>query len=290
MMTEPLFLNGEIIPLSEGRVPVEDRGFLFADGVYEAIRVYRGRPFTVLEHLERFVQSAAGLEIPLPYPLEQLEQICHDLIARTSYDQSTIYMQLTRGTARRAHAFPAEVKPTMMAFVRELKPLDTSVRQAGVQVITLPDQRWDRCDIKTIALLPNILASEQAHRAGANEALLVGADGTVYEGASSNVHGIKNGRLYTHPLCGKVLPGVTRQKTLQLTTEAGIPVHEKPCSLDWFKAADEVFLTSITREILPVRQIDETVIGSGEAGPITQQLYQSFLNFAAQNCGLEKCY
>lgn len=289
-MSEPLFLNGEFLTIEQGRVSIEDRGFLFADGVYEAIRVYKGKPFTLREHLERFLQSAAGLEIPLAYTLDQLDTICRDLIARTDFEQATIYMQLTRGAARRAHAFPEKPQPTLMAFARRLKPLDSATRQEGVRAISLPDERWNRCHLKTIALLPNVLASEQAHRVGANEAILFAPDGTVFEGASSNVHCVRDGLLWTHPLSHKILPGVTRQRMLVLAARMGIPVREEPVKLKDLKSADEVFLTSITREILGVRQIDDTPIGMGRTGPVTLRLHKAFLELAARECGLESCY
>ena len=287
---EWLYLNGEILPLAEGKISVLDRGFLFADGIYDAIRVYRGKPFALREHLERFQRNAAELFLELPCPLKDLEATCLDLVRRSNLPQSTIYIQLTRGAAKRTHAFSEEIQPTLMAYVQELKLLDRKLREAGVPVISLPDERWNRCDIKSIALLPSILAAYKAKQVGANDAILYGPEGIVYEGASCNVFWVRDGILRTHPLTKKVLPGVTRRKVLEIAKDLQIPIKETGQTIKDLKAADEVFLTSITREVLGVNRIDDKTIGEGEAGPVTWCLYEAFLIKAAEECKIPSCY
>lgn len=289
-MGELLFLNGEILPLSEGKVSVEDRGFLFADGIYEVIRNYKGKPFTLEEHLERLERSAAGLMLELPHSREELKAICLDLLRRSGLEDSFFYIEVTRGAARRTHPFPEQARPTVVVFIRAMAAPDPRIRREGVKVITLPDERWACCHLKTVSLLPNVLASEKARRAGANEALLYSPERILYEGSSSNAYLIEDHTLYTHPLTNKVLPGITRQVTLEVAGQIGLRVVEEPRSVEDFKAADEVFITSSTREIYPVVQMDEAKIAGGKVGPWVQKLHATFLERVAAECGLASAY
>jgi D-alanine transaminase len=286
-----VFINGKYLPMEEARVSVEDRGFQFADGVYDVIRCYRGKPFALYLHLQRLQNSAAGLSIPMPYTLEEFKDICLQLLKQNPVDQGTIYIQITRGFSMRTHSFPSEsLQPTTVVYVRSINPIGPRLRKEGVYVITLPDDRWNHCNLKTICLLPNVLAKEEATRRGANEALLYGPGGIVYEGSTSNVCFIKDGVLCTHPLTNKVLPGISRHVLLELAREGGIPVEEVPRTVTEFEEADEVFLTSTTREVLPVTRIDDSVISGGKAGPMTRQLYEAFLDRAAKEVGIDSCY
>jgi len=289
-MGELVFLDGEILPLAEGKVSVEDRGFLFADGIYEVVRNYKGKPFTLRPHLERLERSASGLMLEVPYTVEEMESHCLNLLDRSGLEDSYFYIQVTRGAAKRSHPFPQGVRPTVVIYIRGIAPADSKIHSEGVKVISLPDERWANCHLKTIALLPNVIATEKARRAGANEALLYAPDHTVYEGSSSNAYCIQNAVLYTHPLTHKVLPGITRSVVLEIAKRLGVGVVEEPKKLEEFKAADEVFITSCTREIYPVVQIDEDQVAGGEVGPIVKRLYAAYLDRAAAECGIPSCY
>lgn len=266
-----LYLNGEYNALKEGRVSVEDRGFQFADGVYEVVRVYDGRPFRLREHLARLERSLAGVEIPLPEPLPKIEEICRRLIG--TLKEATIYLQVTRGASPRSHAFPRGVPPTLVAYVRPIKayPLDKTF-----SLLTAFDDRWGRCHLKTIALLPNVLAKQKAAEAGCDEALFVREDGTVTEGSSSNAFLVRAGALVTHPSTNRILNGITREVVLGLAREFGIPVLERTYALSETVEGDEFFMTGTTTEVMPVVSIDGKRIGSGAPGPITQKLQSAF--------------
>lgn len=279
-MTEKrLYLNGEFLPIDQGRVSVEDRGFQFADGVYEVVRVYAGRPFALREHLERLQHSLQGLDIPLPEPLSKLERVCLGLIP--GLKEATIYLQVTRGAAPRAHAFPKEIRPTVVAYAREIKPNPPDKTFA---LLTLPDDRWGRCHLKTIALLSNILGKQKAAQGGCDEGLFVRDDGIVTEGTSSNAFMIKAGRIHTHPATNRILNGITRMKVLQLAREQNIPVVEQPFTLRDALAADEFFITSTTSEVMPVTAIDQNKFAPG---PVTLRLKAAFQALVQRECGLQ---
>lgn len=266
-----VWLNGTITPYGEARVALEDRGFVFADGVYEVIRAYDGRPFALQAHLDRLRRSAAGIEIDLPQADAELRAIIGDLLAQSGAREAEIYMQLTRGVARRNHPFPEGVPPTLVVGVRSLRELPDSLWETGVTAITVDDERWARCDLKTIGLLPNVLAKQKAQRRNAFEALFV-RQGCLTEGSSTNVLLVREGRLISPLADNRILPGVTRAEVLRLAREAGIPVEERDVLADELSRAHEVFLASTRLEVMPVVAVDGREVGAGRPGPITAQL------------------
>jgi D-alanine transaminase len=271
------FVNGRVMPLEEATVSVEDRGYQFGDGVYEVIRTYHGKPFQLDAHLVRFERSAGAIDLPLPWTLQQWSAHVREGIARSGYTESKVYLQLTRGVAPRDHGFPASARPTAVMTVRELKPVDQARQAAGVAVMTMDDWRWGRCDIKSVNLLPNVMARQKATQAGAFEAIFV-RQGQVTEGAVSNVMIVKAGRVLTAPGGEQILSGVTRTLVLELARKEGLPVEERFVSRDELFRADEIFLTS-TIEVLPVIRVDGRLVGSGRPGPVTQKLQAAFQRF-----------
>jgi D-alanine transaminase len=272
-MTELIWLNGRILPITEAQISVEDRGFQFADGIYEVIRLYSGRPFALAEHLDRLSRSAAGIELKLPQSPAVLAGEIREFITRTNAGEGMIYLQLTRGAAPRNHLFPsAGHPPTLLFYFRPLPAVVNVERTAGVKLLPVADERWQRCWIKSIALLPNVLAKNRAIASGADEAVFID-NGVVTECAASNLFAVAGHSLLTHPVGNKVLPGVTRQALLGLMPDqAGLTVQERAATEAEFLAADELFITSTTREInwvshwngKPVRQ---------KCGPVTQRLH-----------------
>ena len=272
------FVNGRFSALAEATVSVEDRGYQFGDGVYEVIRTYHGKPFQLDAHLVRLERSAAAIDLPLPWTLQQWDAHVREGVTRSGYPESKVYLQLTRGVAPRDHGFPATVRPTAVMTVRELKPMDPARQAAGVAVMTMDDWRWGRCDIKSVNLLPNVMARQKATQAGAFEAVFV-RRGQVTEGAVSNVMIVKAGRVLTAPGGEQILSGVTRTLVLELARKEGLPVDERFVSREELLGADEVFLTSTTIEVLPVIRVDGKAIGpggSGKPGPVTQRLQAAF--------------
>jgi D-alanine transaminase len=271
------FLNGSFVPLDEAKVSIEDRGFQFGDGVYEVVRTYRGRPFSLDAHLARLDRSAAALDLSQPY--SRVEWTSHILegIERAAYPESKIYLQITRGVAPRDHAYADDAMPTVVMTVREFHPLDRSVQATGVNAMTTEDIRWGRCDIKSVNLLANVLARQQVKQARVFEAILVNG-GSVTEGAISNVMVVQRGTVVTAPEGPRILSGVTRAVVLDLALAEGLPVLERFVSQVDLYQADEVFLTGTTVEVLGVVRIDGKVIGDGQPGPITRRLAASFTN------------
>jgi D-alanine transaminase len=271
-----VYWNGDYIPLEKAVVPVEDRGFLFGDGIYEVVRVYGGRPFRLADHLQRLHRSAAGAQLPLADAVDEIPDIIQRLLDENGLRDTSFYIQCTRGCAHpRAHAFPAEVHPTLLLMHAPLRPLPANARTNGVSTITVPDLRWRRCDIKSIMLLPNAMAKTQAHDAGVFEAILV-RDGLVTEGSSTNVLAVMNGTLVTHQADSDILGGISRSVVLELAAQLQLPVREEAFTVDEMYSAQELFLSSTMLEILPVTQVDGRVIGRGRPGPVTERLYEAF--------------
>jgi D-alanine transaminase len=266
-----LYLNGEYLPIEAGRISVEDRGFQFGDGVYEVIRVYGGKPFRLREHLARLAQSLEGLEIRLPEPLERIGEVCLRVLG--SLKEATVYIQVTRGAAPRVHAFPAGLRPTRVVYAREAKPFPP---EKSFSLMTLPDDRWGRCHLKTICLLPNILGKERAVRAGCDEGLFVREDGTVTEGTSSNAFIVRGGAAFTHPATNRILNGVTRLAVIEVARAKGVPVEERACSIGEVRAADEIFMTGTTTEVMPAVALDGRAVGAGRPGPVTLRVAAGF--------------
>ena len=272
------FVNGRFMPLEEATVPVEDRGFQFGDGIYEVIRTYHGQPFELDAHLARLERSARAIELPLPWNLQQWAAYVHDGIKRGGHAESKVYLQLTRGVAPRDHVFPASTKPTAVMTVREMRTIEPALQASGVAVMTMDDWRWGRCDIKSVNLLPNVLARQTAKQAGAFEALFI-RNGQLTEGSVSNVMVVKTGRLLTAPEGERILSGVTRTIVLELARKESLPVEERFVTRDELSHADEIFLTGTTVEVLPVIRVDGKPVGSGKPGPASLKLQTAFQRF-----------
>jgi D-alanine transaminase len=268
---EWIWLNGEILPLADARISVEDRGFQFADGVYEVIRLYDGKPFTLAQHLKRLTQSANGIQLSLPMETGILATEITKLIGRSGIREGMIYLQLTRGVADRNHIFPAS-KPTLLFYARALPPTLEPGTGEGVKLLTVPDERWKRCWIKSIALLPNVLAKNQAVAAGFDEAVFVEND-LVTECSASNIFAVIGKRLVTHPVGSKVLPGITREILLELAPAIGLEVEERAIREEEARRSDELFITSTTREISWVARWNDRYIGQGRCGSTTKKLH-----------------
>jgi D-alanine transaminase len=274
-MSDIAFVNGVFVPFANATVSIDDRGFQFGDGVYEVIRVYRGVPFRPAEHLARLERSARELDIALPFSSGQWTDLIMDAVQRSGYQEAKIYIQVTRGVAPRDHAYKGNLAPTVVITVRSLLPPADGLYSHGVDVITVPDLRWGRCDIKCISLLANVLAKQQAMNEGVFEALFV-RDGFVLEGSTSNVMMIQGGRLITPPEGPLLLSGVTRLVALQVARESGVSTEQRPIKETELYSADEVFLTGTIIEILPVVRVNARRIGTASPGPITRELMARF--------------
>lgn len=271
------YLNGDFLPLADARISVMDRGFIFGDGVYEVIPVYHGHAFRLDQHLERLGNSLAGIRIANPLTMAQWRTTIGEIIARNGNGDQSVYVQVTRGVAPRDHAFPVPTVPTVFVTSTPLKK-PTPEMLAGVAVITLDDIRWQYCHIKAITLLPNILLRQQAVDAGCIEAVLV-KNGHVTEGAASNVFIVSGDTLITPPKGPDLLPGITRDVVLELARDNGIRCEERAIHDTEMRQANEVWLTSSTREILPVTTLDGQPVGKGAPGPLFKRvlgLYQEF--------------
>lgn len=266
-----VFLNGEYLPADQAHVSVLDRGFLLGDGVYEVIPVYQGLPFCLNEHLQRLQRSLDGVRMANPYSIEQWSEIIARLVKDNEGENQAVYLQVTRGVAPRDHVFPEGVEPTAFVMTNPIKPLPEWYKQDGIKAITVKDIRWAQCDIKAITLLPNSLLRQQAQDAGAQEAILI-RDGYMTEGSASNSYAVLDGVIYTAPKDEKVLPGITRDVVLELARSAGVSYREQAVSAEQLKQADEIWISSSTRELLPVTTLDDMPVGSGKPGPVWQQL------------------
>ena len=280
-MSRIAYVNGRYVPLPQARVHVEDRGFQFADGVYEVFPVYAGRIANRGWHMERLARSLEELRIEWPLAPAVLPALLDEMLRLNHINAGgMVYLQITRGVAPRNHMFPSRsVRPTLVLIAR---PVDMAARHAqalkGVRIISVNDVRWARRDIKSVALLPNMLAKQQASEAGAAEALFVTEAGIVTECASSSFWIVRaDGALQTHPLGHDILPGVTRRVVLMLAAELGLAVFEQAFSLDQAKSAKEAFLTSATNFVMPVTHIDASPIAGGVPGPVSAALRQAYI-------------
>lgn len=275
-MPETAFINGRFLPLAEASVSIEDRGFQFGDGVYEVIRTYGGRPFKLDAHLARLNRSAEAIHLRQPYSLGQWVDYIAEGLRLASFPEAKIYVQITRGAAPRDHAYAPDIDPTIVMTIRDLRPLAAAVQAAGVDTMTVDDLRWGRCDIKSINLLANVLARQQAKQAGVFESILV-RDGEVTEGAVSNVIVVEHRTLITAPEGPRILSGVTREVVLALARQEGLAIQEKYPSQKQLYGASEVFLTGTTVEVLGVVRVDGKPIGDGHPGPVTRSLAKRFV-------------
>jgi D-alanine transaminase len=279
-----VYLNGTFEPLEEARISVMDRGFLFGDGVYEVIPAYGGRLFRLEPHLDRLQNSLDGIRLGNPLSRADWRAMLEELLRRNRdpsdpRDDQSLYLQVTRGVAmKRDHAFPVPERPTVMAMSTPIPAPAPNLAQQGVRAIRLPDSRWQHCHLKTITLLANVLSRQQALDAGAGEAILV-RDGLANEGAASNLFVVSAGVLRTPPKSAKLLPGITRDLVLELAREHGIPCREEDIPATDLDAAEEIWLTSSTREILPITELDDNAVGDGKPGALWQRmtrLYQEY--------------
>jgi len=270
-MPDIAFINGRFLPWDEATISIDDRGFQFGDAVYEVIRTYRGSPFELIAHLARLDRSARELSLRQPYTSLQWTRWIQQGLSLAGYQDAKIYIQLTRGVAPREHSFPSDILPTVVMTIRKFHALAPDVRRAGVSACTREDLRWGRCDIKSVNLLANVLAREEAKKAGVFEAILV-RDGLVMEGALSNVMAVHDGLVITAPEGPRILSGVTRTVVLELAKKDDIAIEERFMPVDFLYRADEVFLTGTTLEVLGVVQIDGKTIGTGQPGPLTKML------------------
>ncbi len=281
-MSRIAYVAGQYVPHRAAAVHIEDRGFQFADGVYEVIAVLGGRLVDEELHLARLHRSLRELRIPPPLGDAALRLILREVILRNSVERGIVYLQITRGTAPRDHGFPKSAKPTLVVTARRARPPNPRLAEEGIAVITIPDIRWQRRDIKAIGLLPNVLGKQQAREAGAYEAWQVGPDGRVTEGTSTNAWIVAaDGAVITRAADHVILNGVTRVALLQIIAREGYRLTERPFSVEEAKAAREAFLTSTTSDVLPVVRIDDAPVGDGKPGTLTRKLRAVYLDHTA---------
>lgn len=274
-MSEIVYLNGDFISKEEAKISPDDRGFIFADGVYEVIKYYNGKPFRYADHLERLKRSLSEIAIDFQ-DLEQFETIFSELLVQNKLENvhAGVYLQITRGTNKRVHHFPAGLTPTVYAFAFEL-PTFTEKLEKGIKVITQEDIRWLRCDIKSVSLLPNTMLYNNAVNEGAGESILI-RNGNVTEATHSSVFGVKNGVVITHPANTLVLPGITRKVVFEMCSENNIQFEERAISEKELFELDEIFISGTGSEIMPVVQVNDKVIDGRKPGKITRFLQKKF--------------
>jgi len=285
-MDDWVWINGDVVRMSEAKVGIEDRGFQFADGVYEVIRLYGGRPFRLTDHLDRLGRSAAGILVEPPLSGHAIAEEIHRLLEKSGVGDGMVYLQLTRGPAPRNHLFPTAQKthPTLLFYARALAAAPPPGRAPGIRLLSVDDFRWKRCWIKSIALLPNILAKNAAVDAGADEAVFVD-NGLVTECAASNFFAVIGQTVTAHPAGAKVLPGITWAVLREAAQEAGIAWDERPLTESEAMAADEAFITSTTREVSWVSVWNGKPWGSGQCGPVTRRLHEAFVRIVRREIG-----
>ena len=275
-MTRIAFVNGTFVPEASATVSIFDRGFLFADGVYEVIALVDGRFVDDGPHLDRLDRSLREIQLESPMSRPELHAMLIELASRNGVGEGLVYLQVTRGPAERDFAFPAAPKPTIVAYARATPVMAHPRALVGATAITVPDQRWSRRDIKSIALLPQVLAKQAARAADAFEALMV-EDGHFTEGGSATMFLVVNGSLVTHALDSEVLPGITRERVFALAAARGIPITERSIRSDELHSADELFITAATALVMPIVRVDGAPIGSGAPGTITMQLRADYI-------------
>ena len=276
-MSRIAYVDGTYLPHAEAHVHIEDRGYQFADGVYEVFAVSGGRRIDNERHLDRLERSLGELGIPMPMSRRAMSMVMDEVLRRNRVRQGIIYLQITRGAAPRDHAWPGAVRPVLTMTARRQAPPDDSLAARGVGVITIPDQRWMRNDIKSISLLANIMGKQRARSAGAYEAWQIDRDGMITEGTSTTAWiVVGDGSVVTRPLDNAILGGVTRAAIVDIARESGIEVEERPFSRDEALAAREAFLTSASAYVLPIVTIDGLKIGDGKPGPVTLDLLRRY--------------
>jgi D-alanine transaminase len=280
-MSRIAYVNGRYVPHGDAVVHVEDRGYQFADGVYEVVLVHRGRLVDEEKHLDRLERSLRELRIDQPMRRAPLRQVMREMVRHNRLGSGMVYIQATRGVARRDHPFPKNTRPALVMTARRLSLPTQTKTEEGVSVLTIPDIRWARCDIKSISLLPNVLGKQRAREAGAYEAWQVTTDDFVTEGTSTNAWIITPaGELVTRHLGNEILSGITRATMVALAAEQGISFVQRPFTVAEAKGAREAFVTSATSFLTPVTRIDDVVIGNGKAGSMSVRLLDAYLEHA----------
>ena len=275
MSSQLIYLNGEYLPLTEAKVSVLDRGFIFGDGVYEVIPAYGGNILRFEHHMQRLQNSLDAVRINNPLSNEKWLEIINKLISEHAPQDQYVYLHITRGVASRDHRFPEESTPTVFVMSSILHSVDAELLKNGVHAVTLDDIRWQYCNIKAIALLPNILLRQQAVDKGAVEAILI-RNGNITEGAASNAFIVSNGIIKTPPKDNQLLPGITRDLVVELAIAHNMPIEEVAISETEFLSADEIWLTSSTKEILAVTKINDHAVGDGTPGAIWEKMYKNY--------------
>lgn len=281
-MSRQAYVNGRYVPHAEAAVHIEDRGYQFADGVYEVITIYQGALVDEEPHLDRLERSLRELQIDMPMSRAALKQITREVVRRNRVTRGIVYMQITRGVAPRNHKFPARARPALVLTARQMKPHGPEMLSEGVGVITVPDLRWARCDIKSVSLLPNVLAKQQAAEADCYEAWQVDPEGYVTEGTSSNAWIVTaEGTVVTRDLSYAILSGITRLSLMRLIAEAGYTLEERPFTVAEAMGAKEAFATSSTSFVMPVTRIDDTPLGNGHPGLLCGKLRAAYVDYMA---------
>jgi D-alanine transaminase len=275
-MSRIVYVNGSYLPEEQGKISIFDRGFLFADGIYEVTAVVNGKLVDYAPHMERLERSLHEIRMDWPCSREELKSMHVEMVKRNNLAEGWVYMQITRGSADRDFKFPKGVKPSLIAFTQAKKLVDNPDAVKGVGVITIPDIRWARRDIKTVNLLAPVLGKQAAYEAGAFEAWMV-EDGKVTEGTSSNAYIVKDGKVVTRGLSNSILAGCTRRALFRLAKEHDVEIEERPFSVEEAYAADEAFLTSASNFVMPIVEIDAKRVGGGQPGPLTRKLREIFL-------------
>jgi D-alanine transaminase len=274
-MAQEVLLNGRFVPYEQATVAIDDRGFQFAESVYEVIRVFRGKPFEMERHMRRLRMSAAAVDLGVGSALDNLESQCLDLLRRSGLQEAAIYIQVSSGATARAHLRPKGLTPTVIVTVSPAsRPADALLRD-GITTITVPDERWAKCYAKTTMLLPNAAAKRRAAEAGCDDAIFV-RDGFAMEGSASNLFAVFDGVLTTPPASNYILHGVTRAVVLELAKELGMPQAESPIPLTQLYTATELFLTGTVSELTPIVSVDGKTIGNGRPGPVFARLHEAF--------------
>ena len=273
-----VFLNGRFLPLEQATVPVLDRGFIFGDGVYELIPVYSRAPFRMDEHLARLERSLAAVRIANPYARDKWRSVIRELVAQQPGEDQGVYLQVTRGVAKRDHAFPAGVEPTVFAMSNPLVNPPRELVEQGVAAVSAPDNRWLRCDIKSISLIGNVLLRQRSADAGAAETILF-RDGILTEASAANVFVAKNGLVLSPPKSNLILPGITYDVVVEIAQQLGMPLEFRDIREAEVRAADELWVTSSSKEILAIVELDGKPVGAGRPGPLFRRAWEGYQEF-----------
>jgi D-alanine transaminase len=276
-----VYLNGEWPALADAKISVLDRGFIYGDGVYEVVPVYGRQPYRMGPHLERLQRSLDGIRMRNPHSRAQWEALIAQIIAKQPFDDQAVYLQITRGVAKRDHAFPADVPPTVFMMSNPLVLPTREQVERGVGVVTAEDNRWHRCDLKTTSLLGNVLMRQLAADVGATETILF-RDGYLTEASASNVLVVKDGTVVAPPKDNLILPGITYDAALEVTRGAGVPLEVRPVPRNEALEADELWLSSSTKEVLAITRVDGKPFGGGAPGPVFRKVYAAFQSSKAQ--------